>query len=73
VALRIGLPLDYESSEGLSPDVPLLMARFQKEKNCLANRRVFVWTFVWMSFDAKGWELVNFRSVNTKKSRSVAR
>jgi hypothetical protein len=50
VALRIGLPLTYQSSEGLSSSVPILMARLQKEKNYLANRRVFVWTFAWMVF-----------------------
>jgi alginate O-acetyltransferase complex protein AlgJ len=59
-ALHIGLPLTYESTEGLSSDVPVLMARLQKEKNFLANRKVFVWTWIWMSYQGrKDWAPVD--------------
>jgi alginate O-acetyltransferase complex protein AlgJ len=60
VARHIGLPLTYESKEGLSSEVPVVMARMQRESGFLANRRVFVWTFIWMVFEGrKDWAVVD--------------
>ena len=60
VARLVGLPLTYDSTSGLSAEVPRDTARKEQQGNFLAGRSAFVWTFAWMSLQGrKDWAKVD--------------
>lgn len=59
VAANIGMPLTLLSREGLSGDVPLELAKLEKDKGYLKGRRVVIWTFCTRMFVAAKWPMVD--------------
>ncbi len=65
VAQRINMPTTVIWREGLGSDLPVELARRQRERHELEGRRVVIWTFAGRHFQRDDWRMVHLEPPRT--------